>query len=418
MRILWISNVIFPYPSKTLGLPTPVFGGWMYGLAAQIASQDNFSLAVAAVYSGKDLWYKEIEGIKYYLIPFKASKGYPKRLEPYWKSLCEEFMPDLVHIHGTEYLRALACLRSVQNCKYIVSIQGMAGPLSNYYLSGISIGSLIRNITIRDILRNEILFMVKRRWKRSGELEKEYYEKADVVVGRTSWDYCHTKAINSNASYFYCNESLRDEFYEAKKWNLLKCQRHTIFLSQAGYPLKGLHKVLEAVYLIKNEFPSLRIRIGGNTIIANQTVRDKIRISGYGKYIRFLLKKYQLFENVQFLGPLKAEMMIEEYQRAHIFICPSSIENSPNSLGEAQLIGTPVIASYVGGIPDMVMHKETGILYRFEEVEMLAYFIRECFLNDSLTDRISQNAILAAEMRHDRLVNFNCMVGLYQSLIK
>jgi glycosyltransferase involved in cell wall biosynthesis len=37
--------------------------------------------------------------------------------------------------------------------------------------------------------------------------------------------------------------------------------------------------------------------------------------------------------------------MITEYRNAHIFICPSSIENSPNSLGEAQLIGVPVIAA-------------------------------------------------------------------------
>ena len=39
--------------------------------------------------------------------------------------------------------------------------------------------------------------------------------------------------------------------------------------------------------------------------------------------------------------------MILNYQQAHIFICPSAIENSPNSVAEAQLIGTPVIAIFV-----------------------------------------------------------------------
>lgn len=63
--------------------------------------------------------------------------------------------------------------------------------------------------------------------------------------------------------------------------------------------------------------------------------------------------------------------MKQEYLNANVFICPSSLENSPNSLGEAQILGTPCLASYVGGIPDMMFGNE-GYLYRFEEIEMLA----------------------------------------------
>ena len=56
-------------------------------------------------------------------------------------------------------------------------------------------------------------------------------------------------------------------------------------------------------------------------------------------------------------------------------------------MGEAQLLGVPVIASYVGGVPDMVTHGETGLLYRFEEVEMLAEGIRNLFMNMALALR-------------------------------
>ena len=90
---------------------------------------------------------------------------------------------------------------------------------------------------------------------------------------------------------------------------------------------------------------------------------------------------------MQFTGSLREDQMIAEYLNAHLFICPSSIENSPNSLGEAQLLGVPVIASYVGGVPDMVTHGETGLLYRFEEVEMLAEGIRNLFMNMALALR-------------------------------
>ena len=214
----------------------------------------------------------------------------------------------------------------------------------------------------------------------------------------------------------FCNESLRNEFYISDKWKYGACTKHSIFLSQAGTPIKGLHKVLEALQFLKDEFPDISIRIGGKNIIENNSLKDRIRMGGYGKYIKSLLHKYNLFDYVKFLGPLEAEAMIREYQNAHVFICPSSIENSPNSVGEAQIIGTPVIASYVGGTPDMVTHKQTSLLYRFEEVEMLANYIREVFTNHELTDHLSKNAIDAAEKRHDRLTNLNRLIEIYNSI--
>ena len=417
MRILWITNTIFPAPSIAIGLKPPIFGGWMYGLAEQIASQSNIELAVASCYSVKGVRKEIIDGIVYFTIPFNNHNRYPKELEPYWKSICEEFKPDIIHIHGTEYSRALACMNIFSDCKYIVSIQGMMGPCSRYVTGGISLMEQWKNITFRDILRVDTMFLTQKRWEKMGEVEKEYYNHADIVIGRTSWDYARSKAINKVCNYMFCNESLREEFYVSDKWKYELCTKHSIFLSQAGTPLKGLHKVLKALQFLKDEFPDISIRIGGNNIIANNSLKDRIRMGGYGKYIKSLLRKYNLFDFVKFLGPLEVEAMIKEYQNAHVFICPSSIENSPNSVGEAQIIGTPVIASYVGGAPDMVTHNVTGLLYRFEEVEMLANYIREVFTNHEQTAHFSNNAIVDAEKRHDRLTNLNQLIEIYNSAI-
>ena len=110
--------------------------------------------------------------------------------------------------------------------------------------------------------------------------------------------------------------------------------------------------------------------------------------------------------------------MITEYLNAHLFICPSSIENSPNSLGEAQLLGVPVIAAYVGGTPDMVAHNETGLLYRFEEVEMLAEHIRNIFTNTTIALSLSKNSIHAAQERHHQTNNLQQMISIYNSIIQ
>ena len=110
--------------------------------------------------------------------------------------------------------------------------------------------------------------------------------------------------------------------------------------------------------------------------------------------------------------------MIKKYQKAHVFICPSSIENSPNSLGEAQLIGTPTIGSYVGGIPNMIQHHQTGLLYRFEEYEMLAKYICDIFENSTLALHLSQNAITAAEARHNVHDISKKMFNIYNEIIE
>ena len=101
-----------------------------------------------------------------------------------------------------------------------------------------------------------------------------------------------------------------------------------------------------------------------------------------------------------------------------MFICPSSIENSPNSLGEAQLLGVPTIASYVGGVPDMINHGKTGLLYRFEEIEMLAECIRRIFTDTTLAMNLSENGIKAAKKRHHQKENLNRMIEIYQLIIK
>ena len=110
--------------------------------------------------------------------------------------------------------------------------------------------------------------------------------------------------------------------------------------------------------------------------------------------------------------------MIKEYLNAHVFVCPSSIENSPNSVGEVQLLGVPVIASYAGGMPNMVVYGETGMLYRFEEVEMLAEHIRRVFTDHTLARHLSENGIKAAEKRHHQRENLNQMLKIYRLIVK
>ena len=418
VNILWITNTIFPDAAKLLGLATPLYGGWMYGLAADLAASDKITLAVATVHSGSELKSFAVNGIQYYLLP-NNTRGIRRKNQKVsdWKKVVDEFAPDIVHIHGTEFSHGMALMNSCPNLKYVVSLQGMASVIHRYYLAGMSTWDVLRNITFRDIVRWDTLFHAKHDFYKRGLVEKEYVRRAASVIGRTDWDRAHAQAINPKVTYHFCNESLRDEFYTGEKWSLNSCRRHSIFLSQAGYPIKGLHQVLKAIALIKDDYPDILVEVAGHDITKAVTLKDRLKRSGYGRYIGRMIKQNKLEKHIRFLGPLQAEEMKKAYLRAHVFICPSSIENSPNSLGEAQILGVPCIAAYCGGIPSMVKDGENVVLYRFEEHEMMASNIHKLFESGDSVNSLSTYGRNEAQQRHDREINMNALKATYKNVL-
>lgn len=381
MKILWITNILFSDPCKALGLNSPVVGGWMYASAkALLENCSDIQLSVATVYNGKCFKRLIINNIWYYLLPLKGDNTmYYSELENEWKKVLEDFSPDLVHLHGTEFAHGLAFLNACPNIKSVVSIQGLVSVYERYYYSGLSFADIWKNITFRDIVKRDNIFQQKRKFYKRGLIEREIISKTKHVIGRTSWDKAHVLAINPNVIYHFCNETLRDEFY-LHQWSYDKCEKHSIFLSQAGYPIKGLHQVIKALPFILKKYPGIKIYVAGADITNNSTLKNRLKRSGYGKYIKHLLSKYHLVDKVFFLGFLNEQQICERYLESNLFICPSSIENSPNSLAEAQLLGVPCVASYVGGIPDMMKGYEEN-LYRFEEIEMLVETVNNVFEN-------------------------------------
>lgn len=416
MKILWITNIIFPEAEQKLTGHGELksSGGWMLGAAEILQSNYPVDLYIATVshYTNE---LKIIKGKKmtHYILPYgKGNLVYNQEYEPYWKYIQNEIQPDIVHIHGTEFTHGLAYIKACGNNKVVVSIQGLKHEYAKHYCAGMTNLEIYQHMTIRDLIKGNIL-SDKRKFIKSGECELELIRSINNIIGRTSWDRAHAFAINPNIHYYFCNETLRNEFYNTPKWEYSKCRKHSIFLSQAGYPIKGLHQVLKAMPLIIREYPNTQIRIAGYNITSFDSFSAKIRLSGYGRYIRKLIQQFNLIDHVTFIGNINATQMKEEYLNANVFICPSAIENSPNSLGEAQILGTPCIASYVGGVSDMMLGNEEN-LYRFEEIEMLAEKVCNIFANEAK----QINMIETASCRHNQKINSEQLYNIYQSINK
>lgn len=414
MKVLWISNVLFPEVCIELNMPIPSVGGWMYsGAKGLLDSSPEIKLAVASLYRGDDLKLIDKSGIKYYLIPSKKDKtSETKDIEISYKKITKDFKPDIVHLHGSEYPHSLSYIKSCGTKNVVVSIQGLVSVYSKYYLGGINKKAIVRFTTLRDYFRLDTLLSQQRNMERRGEKEMELLRLVEHVIGRTSWDNSHTWALNPKRHYHFCNETLRDEFYSGS-WSYEQCEKFTLFLSQGHYPIKGLHQVIKAVSLVAKKYPKIKINIAGSNFLEV----SKIKRNGYANYLNYLMSKYGLRSNFQFLGVLNAKQMKEEYLKAHIFVCPSIIENSPNSVGEAQLLGTPCISTYVGGSMDMIESGSTGILYRFEEVELLAKYICDLFEDRDKVLKLSLNSRKVANVRHNKKVNANNLYEIYKSII-
>lgn len=418
MKILWITNTLFPATCIRLGIKTPNTGGWMFSLAYELIKKNEIVLAVATVYDGDDLKCFENGKVSYYLLPFKKNNTlYDASLEDYWLRVVREYCPDLIHIHGTEYAHGLACMRTCPDQRYVISIQGLVGVYSEYYYAGIDAIDIIKNITFRDIIRMKTIFHGKRAFEKSGIIEREYIKRSKYIIGRTCWDYAHVRSINREIQYRFNNEILRSSFYDSEKWSINRKESFSIFSSQSIYPIKGLHQILKALSNLKLFYPNIQLRVAGPDITKYGNCIERIKISGYGAYIRSLMKDLKISHLVTFTGPLDEEQMVQEYKKAHVFVCPSSIENSPNSIGEAQIIGTPCVASYVGGIPDMVEDEESGLLYRFDDYIMLAHQIQRIFESDELAMKLSMGGCSSALKRHNRDENTVCLLNIYSGII-
>ena len=125
------------------------------------------------------------------------------------------------------------------------------------------------------------------------------------------------------------------------------------------------------------------------------------------------------FSNVQvkFIGKKDAFEIVKILQNSSAFIHPTHIDNSPNSLCEAMVMGVPCIASNVGGIPSLIKDGVEGLLFPDGDYLYLASLIEELISSDSLSIKLSNNARESALFRHNPDTIVQVLLENYNSII-
>lgn len=452
-------NMMLPVLAQEMGLPASNKEGWLSGLADVILErqrENDLELAVAfpaakdvleqqdKILKGLYIHRENQARLKYYGFyeDTRNAEVYEEALENRLQQILADFQPDMIHCFGTEYSHTLAICRIFpRKDRILVGIQGLCAVHAQSYYADLP-GRVIHSITFRDWLKKDTIIRQQQKFALRGMYEVEAVKLAGHIAGRTAWDRYYTGLWNPKARYHVLKETLRRDFYEEDSlWKEENCVPHTIFLSQGDYPIKGLHYLLKALPGIKKIYPDVRVYVAGNSVVNYHTWKEKLKLSAYGKYLRQLLREGDVEEEVIFLGPLTAEQMKEQYLHSHLFLCCSAVENSPNSLGEAMLLGMPCVSADVGGIPSLFTDGEDGILYRGFKIEdksinnicndntadeenlekvskRLKNAVLEIWSDRAKMEQYCRNARLHAKKTHDKLQNYQDLTEIYAEITR
>ena len=413
---------MLPAIGQELHLPYSNREGWLSGIFEKVCGKEvPFVLGVCFPL---DRQLKlTIQGVECYSFveDLNTPEKYVPELETTFEKIFEDFKPDIIHVFGTEFPHTLAAVKAFHNPhKTLIGIQGLCGEIAKVCMAGIP-EKVQNQVTFRDFMKKDSIRQQQEKFKKRGIHEQKAIAGCGNITGRTRFDREGTAKINPHALYFPMNETMRKEFYTGQ-WQLAKCREHSIFLGQGDYPLKGMHFVLEALAVLSQKYPDAILTVAGNSVIEHRTVKEKIKLPAYGKYLLSLIKKYKLENKVILAGKLNAEEMKQQFLKSSVFVCASVLENSPNTVGEAQLLGVPAAASNAGGIPDLIEDGKNGLLFPTGDVAAMAEKIealwdrRKDENGRCLAERISMKAAERARITHDGEANYLRLLEIYKMI--
>ena len=410
MKVLWLTNMPVPELAGQIGLPELPYGGWLVGFFEYLKTQRE--VAVVTCFLGQEWGEGEVAAGRYYSFPPArvVNRRYLDALTARFRAVLRAEKPDVIHLFGTEFAHTCAMAQAAGAeglaQRVVVNIQGVCSVGAQRYYDLLPRWVIYRP-SLHDAYRMSFIWLQRMNFRAKERYERIALQSAAHIIGRTDWDEALTAQANPAATYHFCNEILRPAFYRQEPaWDLARCERHTLFMGQGGYPIKGLHAAIEALAIVAKSVPDTTLLVAGPTL----------RRGSYERYVAQLIRRHGLQRSVRFLGPLCEEEMRERLAKSHVLILPSFAENESNTVSEAKAVGTPVVASFVGGLPNRIRQGEDGFCYPSNAPYMLAHYVLRLFADDALALSFSGAGRAAAKRLFDPETNGRALLGIYANI--
>jgi glycosyltransferase involved in cell wall biosynthesis len=412
MKVLWFSNT----PANAVEYfhsEIKDSGGWLKALDQSLQNDIELHVAFYHMHDG-EFKFKETF---YHTIKTNQSnfKKIYNRLTNYvadkqdlskYLDIIDLVKPDIIHIHGTE--NPFACIIPHINIPVVVSIQGNITVCLHKFLSGFDKSFLNisnRNFSnLQNFLFPKIFSLQYKKYKKMQKREEQNLSWTKNIIGRTDWDERITRILSPYSNYYHGDEILRDSFYQYQ-WTPKFDKIIHIYTINSDLIYKGFETLCQALYELNKIGIECQWKVAG--------------INSYDLIVKITKKKLKHKypeDNIVLLGNLSEKNLIKGLLDADIYVMTSHIENSPNNLCEAMILGMPCISTFAGGTGSLINDGKDGILIQSGDPWAMAGAILELFNNKEKAVQMGKNAREAALKRHDKNRIVSNLIKVYQEI--
>ena len=413
MKVLWFEVTV---PSRYTTNNSPV-EGWQDSLEDIVKKRGKGIELIIAFLGQSGFREKTVEGVRYIpIIPkynrwnkiysnFSNRWNTVNKIIPLALECINRVKPDLIQIFGTESEFA----QVAKYCKIpiVVHMQGSVNPyldaeypprysfLDKILYDGLNLKIQWYNFRGRHFNKS---------WR---ELERSNYKNVVYYMGRTAWDRKIIDIFHPNANYFHVWEALRPIFLNTtEKWKVKdKRSVHRLITVGCSSHWKGMDTLLRTAHVLKELNFNFEWVVVGN-------------MNSVKHYIE--KKEHLCFEenNVYINGFTDAAALLELLLSSNIYVHTAYIDNSPNSICEAQVLGLPIVATNVGGIPTLVGEGKGAILVPSNSCYEMASAILELCQDEDKQKSFSKWNMTQALDRHNPEHILYDLLTCYNTIIK
>lgn len=411
MKVLWFVSNTSNYRSSKGGYNGC---GWISSIENAIKADNTINLNVSFILNGEDFKITQ-NGVTYYPIEEKPTSIFSrihhalnKKTEfnihdySYYldaiRAVVEDCKPDIIQVFGSENIWGLVSV--VTKIPVVLHIQGILNPYYTAFLPPfISWKKFI--FSGRTPLKSYKLYRDKINIEIGANREKYILSRIHNYIGRTEWDYRITKLYNPHAKYYYGSEVLRPTFYEGGVRETGEKIKISTTISAPFY--KGIDLVFNTAKILKDickiDFEWI---VFGNIDWCNVCTTFNFDPND---------------KNVIFEGVADADKLKQCILTSTVYVHPSYIDNSPNSVCEAQILGCPVIATNVGGVSSLIKDKESGYLVPANDPYQTAFLILQLHNDKELNINIGNKGKAVATKRHDTNTIVKNLISVYKKIL-
>ena len=377
----------------------------------------DLELIVAFEGASDDTLVKTIDGITY--VPIQLDYSLKERLSLRWSwdvnaakliprmvSIVEAYRPDLIHVFGVEWPFGL--IAEHVDIPVVIHIQGALIPYCNAnFPPGYCARDCLAAIpwwNIKSRIGYRLRMKKEASWRR---IEEKTWRAVGNYMGRTAWDKTLSSVLHPGRRYFHVEEAIRPSFMnpETLVWTGGSSKRIRLVTTGCSTFWKGPDMLLKTAHILMDSGVDFEWLVAGEMPpVLKRTVEKHEGM------------KYE-DNQVRFLGYVDPDALVRLLTEATLYVHTAYVENSPNSICEAQLLGVPVISTNVGGIPSLLENGKEGILVPANDPWQMAGAIRGLTEDRERMEAFSKASRARALVRHNKNNVLSGLMACYSALI-